>query len=220
MRLLYLQAKVNGSIKIPDSELAKLPSKIGLVASIQHIDELPKLKKRIKKAVIGGQVLGCRVDSAEKIASKVDGFLFVGSGEFHPIGIAIATGKPVYILDPLSPKKGLQKLSPERIERFLKKKKAAMLKFLHAKSVGLIISTKNGQRNIKHAIALKELLDKNSKETYLFLCDTLEFDQLANFPFIDCWVNAACPRIADERSDMINAEDVLKLLTSNQTLSF
>jgi len=45
-------------------------------------------------------------------------------------------------------------------------------------------------------MALKKSL--KDKEVYLFISDTVDFSQLENFPFIDCWVNTACSRIMDD----------------------
>jgi diphthamide biosynthesis enzyme Dph1/Dph2-like protein len=46
------------------------------------------------------------------------------------------------------------------------------------------------------------------------VADTLDFAGLENFPFVECFVNTACPRIGyDEwenlRKPIINADDVL-----------
>ena len=58
-----------------------------------------------------------------------------------------------------------------------------------------MITTKPGQNNLKKALELKA--DKN---IYYFLDDTINFAELENFNFIDCWVNTACPRIAYDDS--------------------
>ena len=50
---------------------------------------------------------------------------------------------------------------------------------------------------------------KKDKNYFIFAFDTLNISDLENFPFIDCWVNTACPRIADERKNMINISDIL-----------
>ena len=77
-----------------------LPKKVGLVTTVQHKHELKKIKELIektgKKTVIGGQILGCDVNAAKKIKSKVDAFLYIGSGEFHPLGVALETNKKVF----------------------------------------------------------------------------------------------------------------------------
>ena len=71
---------------------------------MQHKHELKKVKEIIEKAgknaVIGGQILGCDVNAAKKIKNKVDAFLYIGSGEFYPLGVALETGKKVIIANP------------------------------------------------------------------------------------------------------------------------
>ena len=73
-------------------------NKIGLITTVQHEGMLEgiakKLEKAGKKAIIGGTILGCYAD-VKKITDKVDAFLFVGSGRFHPLALK---GK-VYCLD-------------------------------------------------------------------------------------------------------------------------
>jgi diphthamide biosynthesis enzyme Dph1/Dph2-like protein len=39
------------------------------------------------------------------------------------------------------------------------------------------------------------------KKFYLLLFDTLDFAQLENFNFIECFVNTACPRISYDDSE-------------------
>ena len=54
------------------------------------------------------------------------------------------------------------------------------------------------------------LKKKIKKECYIFTADEIDFNQFENFSFIDCWINTACPRIADFRKDVINYEMVEK----------
>ena len=69
------------------------------------------------------------------------------------------------------------------------------MKFLSSKNIGILVSIKPGQYNLKKAFALKKKL--RDKKCYIFLSDNIGAEQLENFPFIECWVNTACPRIAD-----------------------
>ena len=82
--------------------------------------------------------------------------------------------------------------------------KGALLKFLSSKEVGIIVSTKPGQEKLKKAFELKnKLKDKNC---HVFLADTIDPAEFENFPFIECWVNTACPRFADEKKGVVNYE--------------
>ena len=62
--------------------------------------------------------------------------------------------------------------------------------------LGVLVSMKPGQNQFKRAVELKKTL--KDKEVYIFVSDTIDFSQLENFPFIECWVNTACNRIMDD----------------------
>lgn len=181
-----------------------MPKKIGIVTSIQFAHRIPDIVKQIQGAVEGGQVLGCNAAMAGKINSQVDAFLFVGSGAFHPINVALHTKKPVYCYNPYT--NDFKLTDPKEIESYEKSRKGSVLKFLNAKCVGLIVSTKIGQTNLKRALQLKK---KGDREYYIFVCDTLDFRWMEDFNFIDCWVNTACPRIDDQRSGIVSINDLV-----------
>lgn len=214
MKVINIHARSDVKIDIPEEQLAKLPKKLGIVTTIQHLHEIDELVKKIGKAseaVKAGQILGCDVSKAEKINDQVDAFLYIGTGEFHPIAVAIATKKDVFIFNPFSKK--MDKIKEEDIEKYERRKKASLLKFLSAKKVGILVSTKKGQANMEKALDLSKRLEekkegRESKECFLFAFDTLNASEFENFPQIDCWVNTACPRIADEKPNVINIEDI------------
>ena len=99
MKTLFIPAKYKGEISLGREIISKLPSKIGLAASIQFVGQLGIIKKEInkrnknKKIIICGQILGCNVKNAEKIANKVDAFLYIGDGAFHPLAISLKINK-------------------------------------------------------------------------------------------------------------------------------
>jgi len=204
MKTFFLHAKSKLDVVIPAKVTKALPEKVGIVVSVQLVHEMDKILEQIKGAVPAGQVLGCNAVNAVKIKDKVNAYLFVGSGVFHPINVAWQTGKEVYCFNPFS--KEFKKLDKKLIEAHEKKKKGSILKFLHAKKVGIIVSTKIGQANLKRALQLRK--DKD-KEYFVFVCDTLNFADFADFNFIECWVNTACPRIADEKAGIVNINDLV-----------
>jgi len=75
----------------------------------------------------------------------------------------------------------------------LKRQKAAYSKFLMSKKIGVLITTKPGQSYYKYSKQLKKKY--TGKEFYFIAFDTINFESLEDFPFIECWVNTACPRI-------------------------
>lgn len=204
MKTLFVHARSTKTVVIPERVIKKLPKKVGVVASIQFAHQVPDIARQIPGAIAGGQVLGCNAAMASKLVSKVDAFLFVGSGAFHPIQVALQTRKPVYTYNPYTDE--CRQLDQREVEAYEKAKRGAVLKFLNAKRVGLIVSTKIGQKNLRRALQLKKQADK---EYYVFVCDTLDFRWLEDFNFIDCWVNTACPRIDDQRAGIVSINDLV-----------
>jgi len=204
MRTLFIHARSTRKVVIPSAVLKRLPKRVGVVASIQFANQIPDIVRQISGSVAGGQVLGCNAAMALRIAGRVDGFLFVGSGVFHPINVALQTKKPVFCFDPHT--SGFRELGRGEVLAYEKARKGAVLRFLAAKRVGIIVSTKPGQKNLQRALQLKK---KGDREYFIFVCDTFDFRYLEDFNFIDCWVNTACPRLDDHRAGIVNINDLV-----------
>ena len=202
MKTLFVPAKSLADI----SEVLKkvdIKGKIGLVSSIQFLDQLKKAQKLLKNSVIIGQILGCNIKIAEKYKNKVNSFLFIGSGRFHPLYLAIKTKKPVYIANPDTNE--FSRIEESDIQDYENKLKGKLSKFYAARSYGILVSTKPGQYEIKKA----ELLRKKLDNAYIFICDNINEGEFENFRGIDIWINTACPRI--DGKNIINLEDLPKL---------
>lgn len=174
----------------------------GLVATIQHVKWLPKVKKLLEahglKARIGqkgGQVLGCEWSAATDI--KADCYLYIGSGRFHPLGVAVATGKPVISADPLS---GTVKVIDEEIRRHWARRAIAIDRARQAKTFGILVSTKPGQKRTALARRLKKELETAGKEVLIFTGNELSPQNLLGLK-VDCLVNTACPRLIDDSAN-------------------
>ena len=220
MKLMFVEARCKKPVFI-GKHVLKLPEKIGLVTTVQFIGQIKKIKSMLekegKKVFLGkgrhtkynGQVLGCDVQSAISVSNKVDAFLYIGSGLFHPIAVSLKTKKDVFSFNPLTNK--FNKVDRKEAEKINKRKKGALIKFLSSKEIGVIVTTKPGQEQLKKAFELKsKFKDKNF---YFLIFNTIDFNQLENFPFIECFVNTACPRIALDDSikltkSIINLEDI------------
>src|SRR4030042_5573149 len=125
---------------------------LGLVTTVQHVGLIPAmltfLQSRGITCIVGegsrrtpfpAQVLGCSFAAAR--ASGPDEILFVGTGLFHPTGIAIATRARVIALDPLTG------TAPEVTgDTLMRRRFAVMEKARGARTVGIIVSTKSGQK--------------------------------------------------------------------------
>ena len=123
---------------------------------------------------------------------------------FHPIYIAYKRDKPVWMWNPFNKK--LSKLEDSEVIKYAKRRKGALLKFHNADNIGIIVSLKPGQKNLTLA---KELEKQTKKIAHIFITDTLNISDLENFPFIDCWVNTACPRLSDDIL-MVNIDELIE----------
>lgn len=219
MKTLFVPAKADGRIEIERKAAEKIPDRIGLVAAVQFSHLLPEIKKQLMsygktvligkgKQTIPGQILGCDSSAAEAIKDKVDAFLYVGTGDFHPVPVALKTGKKVFVYNPDSEE--LSALGDDEVTRLKNAKKAGILKFLNSDEIGIIVSIKPGQMRLEEAKRLKKLIEGKGKNAYMFITDNINLSELENFNFIQCWVNTACPRI--EGKGIVDGEDILDLM--------
>jgi len=228
MKIMMVEGRYRGEIDLSNLDASALPKNIGLATTVQFLDFVEQIKKYLEEngkiifvdrmnQKYDGQLLGCDASAAHKINDYVDAFLYIGTGIFHPLGISLSIEKDVFCYDPINAM--LSKIDKNEVERYNKQRKGAYLKFLESKEIGILVSLKPGQNNFKKAVELKNgLKDKNC---YIFAFDTLDFGQIENFPFVQCWVNTACNRILDDYSKfpkpLVDLSDIekMELLTLN-----
>jgi 2-(3-amino-3-carboxypropyl)histidine synthase len=170
---------------------------VGLVTTVQHVHLIPAMEQFLQAKGISccvaegggrtpnrGQVLGCSFSAAQATGAKQ--ILFVGTGLFHPIGIALATHARVIALDPLTG--SAQEVSGDALMR---RRFAVMENARGAKNVGIIVSTKSGQQRMDLARRLASL----SPTAVIVTMREVNPDELLNLGFA-CYVNTACPRLA------------------------
>lgn len=180
--------------------------KIGLVTTAQYLHELERIKEYLDKkgfgCVIVGQILGCDVKNAEALKEKIDAFLYIGSGVFHPIAL-LKLGKPVYLLngDKVDDDPEMKK----KLEDLEKKRERLKTRFFSSQNIGIIVSTKPWQKHLAEAEELKRKITSEhpDKKVYVFIGDGVNQMHLDNFPFIESWINTACPRL-EEDLDVLN----------------
>lgn len=173
--------------------------KIGVITTVQHIHRLKDvcafLRENGKECIVGkgdlrvgypGQVLGCNFTAARVDCTEI---LYVGSGMFHPLGVAIATGKRVIAADPYL--KTAVEVNPERLQRI---RGGYIARSMDAKIFGIIVSSKSGQHRMALAAKLREIATRHGKEAHILMMDLVTPDRLLQFK-ADAYANTACPRI-------------------------
>lgn len=215
MKTLFIEAKSKTKIEVKHllKHLQKLPDELAIATTAQHIQQISKVKKQLEAAgkkvslVKGkhskheGQILGC-----DKPKIKEKAVLFIGTGNFHS---AVFGKRDVFILNPEN--NNFYRFDKKELEKCEKRKKGALIKFYSSKNIGVLISLKPGQLSLA-TLSLKNRF--RNKNFYYLLFDTLNMNELENFPFIECFVNAACPRIIEDAAQfnkaIINIEDIKK----------
>ena len=180
------------------------PKRLGLVASVQHLDLVAPLQEALRtrgvelrtgtgdrRLAYAAQALGCNYTSAQSLRESVEAYLFLGTGRFHPIGLAFAVDRPVWSLDPLQ-----RSLEPPIDRAALIGQRLRMVaRAMDARRFGILASTFAGQHRGGMAATLVERARRHGKEAVLLLVDRLDPRDLEGRD-LDAYVNTACPRIA------------------------
>lgn len=208
--VMYIQARSSADpLPVLEKALPMLGKSVGLLTTVQHLHALNGMMDFLKgegvRVFVGkgdarlhaeGQVLGCNASCAKAVSARVDSFLFVGTGDFHAIAVALSTSKPVFVADPVA---GEVRTVDEAKDRLLRQRHAAIERAGDAKRFGIIVSRKPGQRREALASEMRELLSGAGFETTLVEMDLVTPDKLMAFG-LDAWVSTACPRLAiDDR---------------------
>lgn len=177
---------------------------LGLVANVQYIPQLQRVKDVLLdkgfKILIGGgddrvkypgQVLGCNFSAARSIQYEVDGFIFIGDGMFHPIGVALATSKKVLSFDPIN---NVLLDFAEMKEKILRQRAGAIAAAKECSNFGILVSTKLGQNRHEYAIKIKNTLSRKNLQGTLLALDNVSPNQIDYLPF-EAYINTACPRL-------------------------
>ena len=219
MNTLFLDAPFTGNVELVPKTMVHLQQQniktVGLYASVQFIHNLEKIKTQLRELHINiitskadrthvtGQLLGCDSDlSALNLTTeqheKIDAYLYVGDGRFHPLALIYAQKdlesvnvKEIICNDPFGQQMYL--MEPPFLKSILRKYRASLIKFLSVKNIGVLITVKPGQEQLLAALKIEKKYP--SKKFYFFVDDNISFNQLENFPFIETWINTACPRV-------------------------
>ena len=202
-KFVYFEARMPGDLK--DAVERSIPllrgKKIGVATTVQHVhkldDALEVLQDHGLQGVVGpacgrarypGQVLGCSFGTIKGL--EVGEYLFLGTGRFHPLGIALSTGKRVIASDPVTGE--VAEIDPDPM---LRRRWGAIARAMDSKKIAVIVSKKPGQRRWETARKIVDLGKTKGRDMVLVYVDNIEPDRLINLG-VDAAVSTACPRIA------------------------
>ncbi|RAP45749.1 MAG: diphthamide biosynthesis enzyme Dph2 [Methanosphaera sp. rholeuAM6] len=209
--VLFVEAHSSADIEAPIldaiSSFDDNVKTVGLITTTQHIHKLDEMIKIIEEegytvkldngmGTSKGQVLGCNFTSIKYL--DVDVIVYVGSGDFHALGVKLFTQKPVLLADPFI---GKSRQIEEFHDKILRIRFARICKAKEAKSFGIIMSSKKGQLRFDLAIKLKQLIKEHGYEAQILNMDYISPELLLPYK-LDAFVMTACPRIAIDDSAM------------------
>lgn len=176
--------------------------RVGVITTVQHVHTLDGVCELLSSlgfvpiVAFGdarvphrGQVLGCDFSAAR---CECEQLLYVGGGDFHPIGAALATGKRVVVADPY-----LNEARVVDTSTIIKQRYAAIWRAMDAERFGVVMCSKLGQRRPEQARRALSLLRAHEKRATLMMMNDItpsKLDQLG----MECFVVCACPRVATD----------------------
>lgn len=192
-------------IPVVEKALPLLAGRVGVVTTAQHLHYLDPivayLKQKGMEAVtsrgdrrLGGyaQLLGCDYTSALWIEDQVETYLYVGDGDFHPIGLAMLSDRKLVAANPSD--MTVRALDVLR-DRIVKQRLAAIERAFDARSYGVLLNTKLGQRRKTLADTLVEEIRASNREATLIHTNVVSPELISHYSF-EAFVSTACPRIA------------------------
>lgn len=178
---------------------------VGLVATAQHTHILgevagaleseglkPLIPRGFRPYFDDGQIIGCDYRLARLL--RVDGFAYVGGGVFHPLGLYLATFKPVVKIDPYEGK--AVDMTPEG-ERVYKVRLYKVMEAFKAERWAVIVGLKTGQYRPWLVERIAREMEARGKRYVLVASENLTLQSLMALD--NRWVQAfsvtSCPRL-------------------------
>ena len=179
--------------------------RIGLATFSQHLHQLRPVREKLESMgftvsvgkenslMLEGQVFGCDFSTSYPIREQVDAFAFLGESEFHAVGLALATGKPTFMLDPyMNEVTDMKRAAEEREKRAI----LAVYKALDARIFGVITGLKEGQKMLGRTGWITKRLEMNGRKVIQLAMRDVTVERLAPHREIEAFVQTACPRIS------------------------
>jgi len=180
---------------------------ISLITDSQHLHQIESVKKILEENGIDvkigkgkgqlndGQVFGCEFYPATETMDEVDANVFLGQSNFHAAGVALATNRPTFILDPYFNE--IQEIT-EFARKLQKKATLVIYKAVEAETFGVIVGLKEGQLSKLTALKFKKELENLGRTVHLIALTEITNERLRNLKDIDAFIQVACPRISTD----------------------
>ena len=179
--------------------------RVGLATFSQHLHQLHPVKALLEakgfRVVVGGgnslmlegQIFGCDFSTSFPIRDEVDAFAVLGESEFHAVGLALATGKPTFMLDPyMNEVTDMQAAADERRKRAV----LAVYKALDARVFGVITGLKEGQKMLGRSRWITNRLEMSGRKVVQLAMRDVTPERLAPHREVEAFIQTACPRIS------------------------
>lgn len=179
--------------------------RIGLATFSQHMHELETAKRLFEEMgfevslgeenslLEGSQTFGCDFSTVYPLRSQVDAFCFLGQSEFHAVGLALASGKPTFMLDPyFNSVIDMKEAAEERLKRAV----LAVYKALDARTFGVVTGLKEGQKMLGRSRWITKKLEMHGRKVVQLAMRDITADRLAPYRDVEAFVQTACPRIS------------------------
>ena len=183
--------------------LRKYGTSVALVTTVQHVRGLPDVASFLSsqgfdpfigspgsRVAHDGQVLGCSFEAARIPGAHF--CLYLGTGYFHPVGIALATDLPVLYCNPYTGE--CNDISALK-DKIVRKRYAVMVSAESCERFGILVSTKPGQYRREEAQEIQNLLRAHKKKCQLIYAREITMSLVCDYDH-EAYVVVACPRIA------------------------
>lgn len=179
--------------------------RVGVATTAQHVHRVRELIEMLEAQGLSvekprgltpflseGQVLGC--DYRLPRASRVHGFVYLGGGIFHPLGLYLATLKPVVRVDPYTGR--ADDLTGEG-EKLYRQRLYHVARAMEAKRWGIVVGLKTGQYRPWLVKRLAKAVESRGGEYVLIASEVTTLQQLVAIdnPWIQAFVVTSCPRL-------------------------
>jgi 2-(3-amino-3-carboxypropyl)histidine synthase len=227
MPFIYVRASIDVDVdKLVEAVLPSLKQfdAVGLVTTVQHTHQIKEIAEKLKekgvtvfigegagKTPLPAQILGCSYMTAIAIRDKVDAYLYIGGGRFHPTGIVMSTGKPVIVANPYNGQ--VSEITEDDLMDVAKRRVAAITVAKNSQRFGILVSSKPGQNNLEKAVELQRSLKNQGKEAVIIYMDEIRPEHVNNYTEPEILINTACPRISIDGIKDIDRP----MLTINET---